>query len=312
MSEKRRCALDFKKFILVGSLGIGLLLTGGLISAQKKMIQIKGSDTLVNLVQILAESYMEINPKLPIAVMGGGSGTGIAALINRTCDLANLSRPLKDTEIEQFKAKGLNPHVFIIAVDGLSVAVNEFNPISKLTTDQIGAIYRGEITNWKTVGGTDRDVSLYGRQSNSGTYGFFQEHVLGNQNYSSHMKQMNGNAQIVEGLIQDRNGIGYVGVGYVVDMKTGKIKKGIKVLGVSTSTDSQAYSPVDKAAVDNGLYPLARPLYQVTANAPQGPVLEFIQFETGQEGQRIVEAEGFFTIGPNHKEENMKNIKWDH
>jgi phosphate transport system substrate-binding protein len=289
------------------------------------MIQVKGSDTLVNLVLILAEAYMEKNPKTPLAILGGGSGTGIAALINGTCDIANHSRPWKDKEINLAEENGVEPRTFIIAVDGVSVIVNESNSVGDLSMDQVGAIYCGQIKDWKEVGGPDKPISLYGRQSNSGTYVFFQEHVLGKKNYSPEMKRMNGNAQIVEGVIQDKAGIGYVGVGYVYDTKSGEVRKGLKVLKVAKDANSPVYSPLDKAAVDAGKYPLARPLFQSTVDAgkyplarplfqstngkPSGAILDFIKFETGPEGQKIVEREGFFTIGSSHIAQNKKNLK---
>ena len=300
--------MNFKKLLLIGFISLCLISSSGTLFAQRKMIQIKGSDTIVNLVQILAEEYMEKHPETPIAVLGGGSGTGIAALINGTCDVANHSRPIKEKEIKMAMDNGVKPARFIIAVDGLSVIVNEDNPIKKMTMEQIGAIYRGEIKNWKEVGGPDKPISLYGRQSNSGTYVFFQEHVLGKQNYSPNMKRMNGNAQIVEGVIQDKDGIGYVGVGYVIDSKSGKARKGLKILNVSKDASSPAYSPLDKEAVDGGDYPVARPLFQSTAGAPKGAVLDFIKFEISPEGQKIVEKEGFFTIGSKYQEENKKNL----
>ena len=297
-----------RKLYIAGLLCVGLMASVLTISAQRNMMQIKGSDTLVNLVQILSEEHMAKNPRSPIAVLGGGSGTGIAALINGTCDIANHSRPMKEKEIEMAKERGVVPRTFVIAVDGLSVIVNGNNTVSRLTMDQIGAMFRGEIKNWKEVGGTDSTISLYGRQSNSGTYGFFQEHVLGNQNYSPHMKQMNGNAQIVEGVTADKLGIGYVGVGYVVDAQ-GNVKKGIKILSVSSDTSSAAFSPLDKAAVDSGDYPIARGLLQSTAGVPTGAVLEFIRFELSPEGQKIVEREGFFPVGAAQMAENEKNMK---
>jgi len=300
--------MNNKKLILVGLICFGLILSGGFLQAQRKMTQVKGSDTMVNLVQILAEEYMAKNPRSPIAVLGGGSGTGIAALINGTCDIANHSREMKDKELQMARDKGIEPRTFIIAVDGLSVILNGGNPVSQLTMDQIGAIYRGEIKNWKEVGGPDKAISLYGRQSNSGTYVFFQEHVLKNQNYSAEMMRMNGNAQIVEGVTQDKNGIGFVGVGYVVDAK-GNVKKGIKILNVSKDANAKAFSPLNKAAVDSGDYPIARPLYQSTAGVPRGAVLDFINFEISPEGQKIVEREGFFPIGSSHQVENKKNLK---
>ena len=297
-----------KKWLSIAVIGLSLALVPQMSLAQKKMIQVKGSDTLVNLVQILAEEYMARNPKQALAVLGGGSGTGISALINGTCDIANHSREWKPKEIEQAWEKGIKPRLFIIAVDGLSIIVNERNPIEKLTMAELGAIYRGEVKSWKAVGGVDKPISLYGRQSNSGTYVFMQEHVLGNKNYSMEMKEMNGNAQIIEGILQDENGIGYVGVGYLFD-SSGKVRKGLKVLNVAKDANSSAYSPLDKAAVDSGQYPVARPLYQATNGKPNAVVADFIRFETGPEGQKIVEREGFFTIGAAHKESNEKNLR---
>lgn len=301
--------MNLKK-ALIGFLCLGLLTTGGLLFAQRqKIMQIKGSDTLVNLVQILAEEYMAKNPRTPIAVLGGGSGTGVAALINNTCDIANHSRPMKDKEYKQAKDRGVITRTFIIAIDGLSVIVNPANPLGELGMDQIGAIFRGEIKNWSEVGGTDQAVSLYGRQSNSGTFVFFQEHVLGKQDYSADMKRMNGNAQIVEGVMADKAGIGYVGVGYIVDQKTGKVRPGIKVLNVSKTDGGEAFSPLNKAAVDSGDYPIARPLFQTTNGIPEGKVKAFLEFELSPEGQKIVENEGFFPIGAGIQAENKKNME---
>ena len=296
------------KKALIGFLCLGFLTAGGTIFGQK-MIQIKGSDTLVNLVQILAEEFMAKNPGSPIAVLGGGSGTGIAALINNTCDIADHSRPMKDKEYQQAKDRGVVTRTFIIAIDGLSVIVNPGNSISELGMDQIGAIYRGEITNWSDVGGPNQAISLYGRQSNSGTYVFFQEHVLGNQDYSADMKRMNGNAQIVEGVMADKAGIGYVGVGYVVDQKSGKVRPGIKVLNVSKKAGGKSFSPLNKAAVDSGDYPVARPLFQTSNGIPKGAVKAFLEFELSPEGQKIVEKEGFFPIGAGIQAENKKNMQ---
>jgi len=295
-----------KAMLLIASLALlGALLLG---SPAKKMIQVKGSDTMVNLVQILAEEFMAKNPGTAIAILGGGSGTGITGLINQTCDVANHSREWKPKEIDQAWEKGVSPRFFVIGVDGLSVIVNEKNPLNSLSMAQVGALYRGEIRNWKIVGGTDKAVFLYGRQSNSGTYVFMQEHVLGNKNYSTDMKEMNGNAQIIESVLQDQGGVGYVGVGYLYD-KDGKIRKGLKILTISMTEGGEAYSPLDKAAVDSGKYPIARPLYQATNGKPSGDVAKFIAWETGPEGQAIVEREGFFTIGAPHKAANENNLK---
>lgn len=282
-----------------------LVVLGGLLMGAKT-IQVKGSDTLVNLVQILAETYMEKNPGAALAVLGGGSSTGIAGLTNGTCDLANHSREWRAKEIDLAWEKGVKPRFFVVAVDGVSIIVNEKNPLDEMKMADVGALYRGDIKNWKAVGGPSLAVSLYGRQSNSGTYTFMQEHVLGNKNYSTDMKEMNGNAQIIEGVIQDEGGIGYVGVGYLYD-KDGNVRKGIKVLHVSNG--GAAFSPLDKAAVDSGDYPVSRPLYQATNGKPSAAVAAFLQFEMSDEGQKIVEREGFFPISAAHKAANEKNLR---
>ncbi len=295
-----------KRIFVFAAAALALGMTVG--AAPAKMIQVKGSDTMVNLVQILAEEYMAKNPGAAIAVLGGGSGTGISAIINRTCDIANHSREWRQKEIDQAWEKGVQPRIFPIAVDGLSIIVNASNTIDKLVMAQVGALYRGEIKNWKALGGPDKAVSLYGRQSNSGTYVFMQEHVLGNKNYSTDMKEMNGNAQIVESVIQDEAGIGYVGVGYLYD-KNGQIRQGIKVLKISKTPGGEAFLPTDRPAVDSGQYPVARPLYQAAAGKPSGDIAKFIAWEAGPEGQKIVEREGFFTIGALLKAMVEKNLK---
>jgi len=295
-----------KKTMIIGLVTLALL--GGLLCGAK-MIQIKGSDTMVNLVQILAEQYMEKNPGTPIAVLGGGSGTGITGLINQTCDIADHSREWKPKEIDQAWDKGVSPRPFVVAVDGLSIVVNEKNPVEQLTMAQVGAMYRGEIKNWKAVGGPSQAVSLYGRQSNSGTYVFMQEFVLGNKNYSTDMKEMNGNAQIIEGILQDEGAVGYVGVGYLYD-ESHQIRKGIKILKISKEPNGTGYLPTDKAAVDSGAYPISRPLYMATNGKPKGAVAALLQWIVGPEGQAVVEREGFFTVGEGkYKAANDKNFK---
>lgn len=301
-----------KAMIIVLTMATALTVIGAalnLIGAPAdKMVQIKGSDTMVNLVQVLAEEYMDKTPGAAIAVMGGGSGTGITGLINRTCDIASHSREWKKNEISQAWEKGVDPRFFVVAVDGLSIIVNEKNPIDSLPMAAVGALYRGDIKSWKTLGAYDKKVSLYGRQSNSGTYSFMQEHVLGNKNYSSDMKEMNGNAQIIEAVLQDEGAVGYVGVGYLYD-KDGRIRKGLKVLTISKAPGAAAFSPLDKKAVDSGAYPVARPLYLATSGKPTGTAAGLIAWIIGAEGQKVVEREGFFTIGEAQRAANEKNLK---
>lgn len=275
----------------------GLAVMAGAASAE--MIQVKGSDTIINLVQKEAEVYMQQNPAVKISVTGGGSGTGIAALLNRQCAIADASRAINAKEIDTANSAGIKPSRIVIAFDALSIIVNTGNPVKTLTKDQVGAIYRGEIKNWSEVGGSDMPINLYGRQSNSGTYGFLQEMVL-KGNYSSKMNTMNGNSQIAEAVKADPSGIGYIGVGYA------KQATGVNILDINLSNGQPAVSPVDKPAVMSGKYPIARPLYQYVNGNPAGAVKAFIQFELSTEGQKIVEEEGFYEIPAEYKEANAK------
>lgn len=270
-----------------------IVFSSQVFAAPGKMIQIKGSDTLVNTVQVLAEKYMAKNPGKAISVTGGGSGTGIAAILNGTCDIANSSRDIK--EKEKAKAKGSVSEI-IIGIDGLSIIVSSKNKINSLTIDQLGKIFRGEIKNWKEVGGSDTPISLYGRQPNSGTYDFFREHVL-KSDYSKQVREMNGNAQIVESVKASDAGIGYVGTGYT------KNTKGLKILNIAKASGEKAYAPTH-LNVEKNLYPIARPLYQYVSGNISKEVKDFIAYELSNEGQKIVEKEGFFPIS---KKQNEKN-----
>jgi phosphate transport system substrate-binding protein len=271
----------------------------------QEMIQIKGSDTSVNLVQMLAETYMEKNPNTAIVVTGGGSGVGIAALINNQIQIADASRPFSEKEYVAAKENGVIPVEIAIGIDALSVIVNADNPVKSLSMRQIGAIYRGEITNWNEVGGPNQTISLYGRQPNSGTFVFFQEHVLGKKDYSPRMKQMNGNAQIVEGVKNDKAGVGYIGVGYV-STEEGKLYEGIQALDVAKDDKSTAISPLEAENVKSGKYPIARPLFQYTNGKPTNAVLEFVKFILSPDGQKVVEKMGFYPISGEYIEKNKK------
>ena len=274
-----------------------LLFSANISMAKSDMVEIKGSDTLINMVQVLAETYMKGHPDAKIAVTGGGSGTGIAALLNKKCDIADSSRGIKSKEVEDAASKGIDPKRVVVAIDGLSIITNVQNPIDKLTVDEIGKIYRGDVKNWKDVGGNDIPITLYGRQSNSGTYDFMKENVLKGE-FSPNMKAMNGNAQIVEGVKQDAGGIGFVGVGYV------KEASGITVLKVASSQALGYFSPLNSIDVKNGNYPITRPLNQYMDGMPKGIVKDFIIFELSSEGQNIVEREGFFAIPDEYQRYN--------
>ena len=279
-----------KRYFGALSLVVALLFCANMaVAANSEMVQIKGSDTLINLVQKLAEVYMQKHPGANIAVTGGGSGTGIAALVNRKCDIADASRGIKASEVADANSKGIDPKRVIVAIDGLSIIVNAQNPVSKLTVEEIGKIYRGEAKNWSEFGGNNAPIALYGRQSNSGTYDFMKENVMKGE-YATSMKSMNGNAQIVEAIKQDVSGIGYVGVGYA------QSATGITALKVAANPAMGYYDPFNPSDVKNGKYPITRPLNQYMDGMPKGIVKNFIEFELSGEGQKIVEDQGFFSI----------------
>lgn len=294
--------------IIIGGLGIALTLFGlsfgGNQALAQGMIQVKGSDSEVNLVQRMAEVFMKKYPDVNIAVTGGGSGTGIAALINKKTEIANSSRDLEPKEEEAAKKAGVQPFRVVFATDAISTIVHPSNPVSKLTLPQLGKIFKGEITNWKDLGGPNAKISLYGRQSNSGTFVFFREFVL-KGDYSPHMKAMNGNAQIVEAIKRDVAGIGYVAVGYVVNDKE-VVMEGIKIVNLAKDENSEYYSPVQMANVMSKRYPLTRPLNQYTNGKPTGKLLEFMRFQVSEEGQAIVRQQGFFPVQESWKDFNKK------
>ena len=273
--------------------------------ASVNALQIKGSDTEVNLVQKLAEVFMKKFPEAAIAVTGGGSGTGIAALINGQTDIANSSRPFSTEEVKRAEDRGINPVAVVFAVDALALIVREDLPVDSLTIDDLAALFKGGITNWNEVGGPDAPVSLYGRQSNSGTFMYFRETVL-KSNYARSMKRMNGTAQIVEAVRQDRGGIGYVGVGYVVDRQK-QVTPGIKIMGLRKDRDTPAVSPLSLENVQSGLYPVSRPLYQYTNGVPRDKLLEFLQFELDPEGQAMVASEGYYPVTREYMKLNRRN-----
>ncbi len=288
------------KKLIVAGLGIAMIASMAFDAAAKqKYVQVKGSDTLINMMQKLAEVYMAENPGKAVSVTGGGSGTGIASIINGTADIANASRLMKDKEIQQAVQNNVNPVRVVVALDSLCIVVNPNNPVQQLTVEDIAKIYRGEVANWKEVGGEDLKISLYGRQPNSGTYDFMKDDIL-KSDYSPKMRQMNGNAQIIEAIKADRSAVGYVGVGYA------KEAGGIGVAKVAAKVGGTYYDPFNTEDVKNGNYPITRPLQQYINGQAAGDVKEFIQFELSPKGQEIVEKEGFFAIPEEYKDVNKK------
>ena len=294
-----------KKFIILLSFVLISLLFVGCSSDDQSNIEVRGSDTMVNLGQRLAENYMEINSELSISVTGGGSGTGIAAMIDGRIDIGNSSRAMRDSEIAQARDNGVEPFETIIGMDGLAVFVNDSIPITELTMDQVGSIFRGDITNWSELGGPDRTISMYGRQSNSGTYVYFREAVL-KADFSDNVKRMNGTAQIIEGVTNDNDAIGYGGIGYATD--DGQEVDGLRVINIAVNENSEAASPLIPVNVETGKYPIARPLYNYTNGKPEGSILEYIKFMISEEGQETVVNAGFYPISPEFRSQNEQNL----
>ncbi len=254
---------------------------------EKKNLVIKGSDTMVHLVSNWAEAFMEEHPSIDVSVTGGGSGTGIAALLNGTTDICAASRKIKGKELKFAAKKNVTPVEFVVARDGIAVVVNPKNPVNALSFDQIAAIYTGEYTNWAQVGGPDKKIVVLSRESSSGTYVFFQEHVLKKQDYTPSARLMPATAAIIQSVTDDQWTIGYVGLGYVAHTK-GKVKS----LKVNAADSLKAIAPSD-VTVASGAYPIARPLQLYTNGQPSGAVKIFIEFANSEKGQEIVRSTGF-------------------
>ncbi|MDA3937572.1 MAG: phosphate ABC transporter substrate-binding protein [Actinomycetota bacterium] len=247
------------------------------------VINVEGSDTIVNMGQAWAEEFMDQNPGVMITVKGGGSGTGIASLINGTIDFADASRGIKDSEVEAAKVNGVDPVEHTVARDGIAVIVNPANPVGALSSEQIGAVYRGEITNWSEVGGQDMDIVLLSRDSSSGTYEFFKEAVVGEDaEYAKEARLLVSNQAIVDETAGNEGAIGYIGVGYITD--------GISVLEVDGTAASVE-------AVLAGDYAISRALYMYSDGEVAGAAAAYLEWITGPEGQKIVEGQGFVPLG---------------
>ena len=263
-------------------------------TGQQRAIQNKGSDTLVNLALAWAEAYQSVEPTVSIAVTGGGSGTGIAALINGTVDIANASRQMKENELEAALANGIEAIEFTIAIDALAVVVNLENPVSELSIDQLADIYTGRITNWKDVGGNDAPIVLLSRETNSGTHVYFLEEVVrkGDSDnkdiFAPQTLLMPSSVGITSEVRRNPNSIGYDGLGYVDTAHE-------KTIAVAKDADSPYVLPtVENGA--NGSYPISRALYMYTAGQPSGDIATYLDWIRGPEGQRIVAELGFVPL----------------
>jgi phosphate transport system substrate-binding protein len=248
-------------------------------------ITVEGSDTMVNLGQALAEAFMDVNMGVDVSVAGGGSGVGIASLINNTVDFANASRAMKDEEVAEADANGVEAVEYTVAYDGIAVIVNPSLEVDDLTFEQLGAIYRGEITNWSEVGGPDLDILLLSRDTSSGTYAFFLEEVVQQDDkeavFAASARLLPSTQAIVDETIANEAAIGYVGLGYVVP----EIKE-LAVDGVEASVDS----------VKDGSYSVARPLFMYSNGEPMDVAKAYIDWILGADGQAVVAELGFVPV----------------
>ena len=254
-------------------------------------IENKGSDTLVNLALAWAEEYTGLRPDVRISVTGGGSGTGIAAMINGTVDIANASRAMKDVEVEAAEENGITPVEFVVARDAIAVVVNPSNPVDQLTLEQLSDIYTNKITNWSQVGGPDRPIVLLSRESNSGTYVYFLENVIrqGQESdllFAPDTLLMPSSEGISAEVRQNPNVIGYDGLGYVTEDQ--------KVIAVAQDAGGPYVLPsID--TVNDGSYPISRPLYMYTAGEPEGEIKTYLEWILG-DGQALVSVLGFVPL----------------
>jgi phosphate transport system substrate-binding protein len=250
-------------------------------------ISIKGSDTMVIMNARLAEAFMAANPAIQIQVTGGGSGVGIAALINGTTDIAASSRPIKTSETDKLKARfATTGHAIPIARDGLSIYLNEKNPVRELTLAQLRDIYTGRVTNWKQVGGSDAPIILYSRENSSGTYTYFKDNVLLGKDFAPRAQTLQGTAAVVNAVSKDANGIGYGGAAYAKGIRFAAVKKDANSPPVLPSLDS----------VRSGQYPISRYLYLYTRVKPAKEMKAFLDWATGPQGQELVTKVGYFPL----------------
>jgi phosphate transport system substrate-binding protein len=292
-----------KKVLLTGLIGAMGILGCGRDDAAKQIqnetktsIQIKGSDTMVNLVQVWAEVFMKKNSKKEVAVTGGGSGTGISSLISNTCDICMSSRNIKEKEITLAKKKGVNPFEIKVALDGLAVVVNPANPVSKLTIAQLADIFTGRISNWKNLGGKDAKIVILSREVNSGTHVYFKEHVLrkndpnSKEEFAHNALMLSSSQAIAEEVAGNPAAIGYYGMGYISTRQ--------KPISVAKDENSEYETPTIENVL-NGKYPISRPLFLYTNGEPKGLTRELIDFALSKEGQEIVLKTDFVPIQVN-------------
>lgn len=277
-----------KVVILVVTIALVLLALSGCAKRKEEgagVIQVKGSDTMVNLGQRWAEVYMEKYPQVNIAVTGGGSGTGIAAMINGTADIAESSRQMKAEEKEAAKRNGITVVENVVALDGLSVAINLTNPIAELIIDQLADIFTGKVTNWKELGGPNKEIVALSRESNSGTHVYFKEQVLrkgnekGPEEFGPAVLLMPSSQAIADEIAQNPNAIGYFGLGY--------LSRKVKGLKVKKGATSPVVTPTIKT-VQSREYPISRPLFFYTKKDSPKVVQDYLRWVLSEESQQVV------------------------
>ncbi|SJZ47403.1 phosphate transport system substrate-binding protein [Cetobacterium ceti] len=274
------------------ALAMGLMLLVGGFGLSKsamasRVVQMKGSDTILNVSQYLAEEYMLENKDARIAVTGGGSGVGIASLINGTGDIGMASRNIKSKEIEMAKEKGIDIKEVVIGFDGITIIENKNNPVKNISSKDLGKIFRGEITNWKEIGGNDAPIVVLSRDSSSGTHEFFKEHIVRNNNpkgteeYGIKTLYMPSNEAIKQEVETNVNAIGYIGMGYV-----DKNVKSINVDNIEPNVSN----------VSSKKYPIAREIYWYVKKEDNKTVNGLVNYALSKDGQEIVKEEGFVPI----------------
>ena len=268
---------------IIGALIAAQMVTSEMAFAGRRTLVLTGSTTVLPIAQLCAEKFMDQHPDVNISVRGGGSGVGIAALIDGTCDIAMASRPMKTKELKSARGKGINPLATVIAKDGIAIIVHPSNPLSEITLAQLKDIYTGKISNWKDVGGKPGKIVVISRDVASGTFEVFKKIVLKGAKTRADALMLASNKAVATTVEKTPGAIGYVGLGYI----SSKVKA-LAVDGVEPT----------KETVVSGKYKLARPLYLYTDGKPTGLAKEFIDFVLSPEGQKIVDKIGFVPVKP--------------
>lgn len=279
--------MKINKLILSALLVVGAMGISKNLEARSSIVQIKGSDTILNASQAIAEKYMGENRKARIAVTGGGSGVGISSLINKTTDIAMASRNIKEKELKLAKERGINVDEIVVGYDGITIIANKENPVKDIDDKTLGKVFRGEITNWKELGGEDATIVVLSRDSSSGTHEFFKEHIVrennsnSKQEYGDKTLYMPSNQAIKQEVIANKYAIGYIGMGYMDNSV-----ESLKVDGVEPTKEN----------ILNKSYPIAREVYWYTAKERDGVTKGLVDYAISPQGQAIIEEEGFVPV----------------